>query len=158
MAGAFNRALDIGTPIFPSKLPFESELRSLLNRASHVSNSVPIRMLNQFISSTPYLAEKQVGTPLGLVKLPPLDLPVVKVPEMDDRQMEAMKAAIGKDLSYIPALIPVVGDTLANITSDTFEAKISEILTSDEWGEFKRWDKKSPLSAIAMAQTLVRRG
>ena len=142
----------------PEKLPFEDTVNKGINKVVHaVNNFPPIRAINAIGARIPYPGEVRVGTPLGSIKIPPLNLPRLELPELDERHMQAMKAAVGQDLSYLPGLIPGVGDVIADMVEDTFGAKIHETLTPDEYEDFKRWDKKSPSTTIAMAQTLVRR-
>lgn len=141
---------------FPDKLPFESKVNKGVNKIVHAVNNFPlIRAINSIGDRLPYPGEVRMGTPLGDIRLPPLNLPRLEFPELEERHMQAVKAAIGQDLAYIPGLIPGVGDVVADMIEDTFGAKIHETLTPEEFTTFKRWDKKSPLTTVAMIQTLV---
>lgn len=143
----------------PATLPFEGAVdRALNSLAQKIEQSPSTQTLRKIHEKLPYLSEAKVGTPLGDIKLPSLEPPFLEPPRIDDRRREALKAAIGQDLSYFPGLIPVVGDIVADGMEDIFGAKIYETLTPEEFREFQSWDKKSPLSSIAMIQTFIRRG
>lgn len=141
----------------PARLPFESVLDRVLDRISaKLEQAAPTRFTRSLGKKIPYPAEFRVNTPLGNIGLPSLDLPRLDVPELDNRRKEAIKAAIGQDLSYFPGLIPVVGDIAANAIEDVFFGKIHEVLTPEELRKFVQWNKKSPLSTVAMLQTFIR--
>lgn len=151
--------MEIKVPIIklPATLPFESTVdRALTSLAQRLEQSPPTQMLRKIHGKLPYLSEAKVGTPLGDIKLPSLELPYIEPPKIDARRREALKAAIGQDLSYFPGLIPIVGDIVADLVEDVFAAKIYETLTPEERKLYLEWDKKSPLSTVAMIQAFMR--
>ena len=66
-----------------------------------------------------------------------------------------MKAAIGVDASQVIALIPAVGDVVADVIEDTHTDRLKESLTADEYNRYLKWDKSYP-SSIALLRALQR--
>ncbi len=101
----------------------------------------------------PTLPETRVPTPFGSVHLPEHKIGLPKLPSLDERTRSAMKHAIGIDLSLIPAMIPWVGDVIADVVEDLHFAELRKALTSKEYDEFIKQDKIAP-AIIAMARAL----
>lgn len=104
----------------------------------------------------PTLPETAVPTPFGTVHLPEKELfRPPRLPPLDQKSMAAMKHAIAIDLSFVPGLIPWVGDVVADIVEDLHVAELRKILTSAQYDEFLRQDKVSP-ATIAMMRALTK--
>jgi len=103
----------------------------------------------------PTLPETRVPTPFGVVHLPEKKIEPPKLPAFDGKSLEAMKHAIGIDLSMIPGTIPFVGDIVADVVEDLHGAELRKILTSKQYDEFLKQDKVAP-ATIAMARTLTK--
>ena len=103
----------------------------------------------------PTLPSTTIPTPFGAVHLPEKKIELPKLPAFDEKSRDAMKHAIGIDLSMIPGLIPFVGDVVADIVEDLHAAELRKILTSKQYDEFLRQDKIAP-ATIAMARTLTK--
>ena len=98
-----------------------------------------------------------IPTPFGKVHLPEKKIELPKLPPFDEKSREAMKHAIGIDLSMIPGMIPWVGDVVADVVEDLHGAELREVLTTKQYDEFLKQDKVAP-ATIAMARTLTKRG
>jgi len=141
----------------PNRLPLEETLdRALDSLEERVAEHPITKKLEELHSRLPVSPPIDLVTPLGTVKLPELSFPKPVPPKIDTRKREAVKAAIGQDLSYVPGLLPVVGDVLADAISDIFGAKIYETLTKEEFREFQKYDKISPLSTVAMLRVFTK--
>ena len=101
------------------------------------------------------LPETRIPTPFGAVHLPEKKIELPKLPSLDEKSRDAMKHAIAIDLSMIPAMIPWVGDVVADVVEDLHGAELRKILTSKEYDEFLKQDKVAP-ATIAMARTLTK--
>jgi hypothetical protein len=144
-------------PPLPAKLPFEDSLDKLLNNLAKKAYDNPaVLKLKQVQEQMPYVAETEFPTPFGTIKTPELGLPKVVPPEIDERRREAVKSAIAVDLSGIAALIPAVGDVIADVIEDTYGAKIKDTLTPEEFNLYTKYDKVGP-STLAMLRALLKR-
>lgn len=145
----------------PDRMPFEDTIdRALDDAADKIASHPLMRKLEELHSRIPVVPSVEVGTPLGKIKTPELALPKPSPPEVDDRKKEAIKAAVADDLTGLIEKIPVVGAAAAPISDgleDTFMAKIHDTLTPEEYELFKKKDKISPLTTLAMVDTLIRR-
>ncbi|HUV56172.1 MAG TPA: hypothetical protein VMV84_02960 [Dehalococcoidales bacterium] len=103
----------------------------------------------------PTLPETTVPTPFGKVHLPSKKLELPKLPPFDEKSRGAMKHAIGIDLSLIPAMIPWVGDVVADVVEDLHFAELRKVLTPGQYDEFIQQDKIAP-ATIAMARALTK--
>jgi len=103
----------------------------------------------------PTLPETRIPTPFGAVHLPEKKLERPKLPPFDEKSRGAMKHAIGIDLSLIPAMIPWVGDIVADVVEDLHFAELRKSLTSKQYDEFIQQDKIAP-AVIAMARALTK--
>ena len=152
------RELKLAVPKLPSKIPGQDMFeKTTLILADKLTNSTPMRLLDALMDKVPYPQEMEISTPFGDVRVPPLNLPRVKMPDLtDERKMEAVRAAVGGDISSLAQFIPFVGQYVAEPLCDTFSAKLQETLHPEEYTMYKRWEKKSPLSVIAVIQTFIR--
>jgi hypothetical protein len=151
-------AIRIPPPPIPSKLPFESTLgRAALKVSRKLDSSPPIKAINAVMDKAPYLPEAEMGTPFGSVTLPELRLPQLKAPSMTPGHSAALKASIGRDLADLLEFVPVVGPIIGQRVGDTYLGKINDSFTPEEFKTFMGWDKKSPLSSIAVLQTIRRK-
>lgn len=144
-------------PKLPETLPFESSVgRALLKVSQAIDNSPPVRAVNKIASKVPYFPEQEMSTPFGKVTLPELSLPQVHAPEMSPSHKAALKAGIGVDVAGLIEFIPVAGPLLAEPIADTYAARINDALPPEEYKRYLSWEKKSPLSIIAVLQTIAR--
>jgi len=105
----------------------------------------------------PTLPETRIPTPFGAVHLPEKKIELPKLPPFDEKSREAMKHAIGIDLSMIPGMIPFVGDVVADVVEDLHGAELRKVLTTKQYDRFLIEDKVAP-ATIAMARTLTKGG
>lgn len=103
----------------------------------------------------PTLPRTRVPTPFGSVHLPEHKIGPPKLPPFDDKSRDAMKHAVAIDASMVPAMIPWVGDVVADLVEDLHTAELRKILTPKQYDEFIRQDKVAP-AIIAMARTLTK--
>lgn len=151
-------AIRIPPPPIPSKLPFEGTVgRAALKVSRKLDSSPPIRAINAVMDKAPYLPEAKIGTPFGKVTLPELRLPQLKAPEMTPGHRDALKASIGRDFADLLEFVPVIGPVIGQRVGDTYLGQINDSLTPEEFKTFMGWDKKSPLSSIAVLQTIRRK-
>ena len=105
----------------------------------------------------PTLPETRIPTPFGAVHLPEKKIELPKLPSFNEKSREAMKHAIGIDLSLIPAMIPWLGDVVSDVVEDLHFAELRKSLTPKQYDEFINQDKIAP-AIIAMARTLTKGG
>lgn len=91
----------------------------------------------------------EIPTPFGLVHVPFPRLPSLEGPKIDERRSRALAHAVGEDLTTIVALVPLVGDIIADIVGDTHYAEEIKNLTPGEYAIFLEHNKVAP-STIAM--------
>ncbi|HUV56897.1 MAG TPA: hypothetical protein VMV84_06660 [Dehalococcoidales bacterium] len=103
----------------------------------------------------PTLPETRVPTPFGSVRLPEHKLSLPKLPSFDEKSRNALKHAVAIDASMVPAMIPFVGDMVADVVEDLHAAELRRILTADQYDEFLKQDKVAP-ATIAMMRTLTK--
>ena len=104
--------------------------------------------------SLPSLAEFNLPTPLGTVRAPEIGLPELSVLTLDPRKREALKATIAIDLSGIIALIPGVGDAVADVIEDTYGARLRQSLSDGERADYAKFDKLGP-ATVALARVFM---
>lgn len=148
-------------PRLPDQLPLvEPVLDRVLDAVSaKVSNSPPVRLADALQAKMPTVAEQQFNTPLGSVTLPRLEMPQFSVPALDRRKKDLLKAAIGDDISGFVEKIPGVGaglGPLADSMEDLYMAKIQETASPEEYEWFKRYDKISPITTLAMLRSFIK--
>lgn len=150
-------AIPLKPPPLPDKLPFEGTVgRALLKVTQAIDNFPPIRAVNGLVDKLPYFPEQNMGTPFGRITLPELTLPKLKAPEMDESHEAALKAGIGADVASALEFIPGLGPIIAEPIQDMFAARINDALDPSEYKTYMGWEKKSPLSTIAVLQTIRR--
>ena len=156
------KEIHLPIPKLPDRLPFEPLLERISFAVARKVTSFPlVKAIDSVGQKIPYPAEGRIGTPFGSVRLPPLNIPTMKVPKMDERQIEAFKASVGKDLVELLAKIPYastipgVGEAIEAV-ADTYAAKIHESMTPEQYEVFKKWEKKSPASCVAVIQSFIR--
>ena len=98
--------------------------------------------------------EIEIPTPFGLVHVPFPKLPKLGSPKMDERRSRALAHAVGEDLTTIVALIPLVGDIIADVVGDTHYAEEVKNLTPGEYTVFLEHNKVAP-SSIAMLRAFM---
>lgn len=115
----------------------------------------PVGRLNQRLKMLPSIEGTTWPTPLGTIEIPTLEPPDLRLPKLDDRKKEALKAAVAQDLAAIVGVIPVVGDIFADVMEDIYFQKVHGLLRGDEFESFKRFDATSP-AALAMIRTFLK--
>ena len=151
-------AIPLKPPPLPDKLPFEGTVgRALLKVSQAIDNFPPVRAVNSLVAKAPYFPEQDLGTPFGKVTLPELSLPQVHAPEMGEAHKAALKASIGADMASALEFIPGLGPLIAEPIQDMFAARINDALAPGEYKTYMSWEKKSPLSTIAVLQTIRRK-
>jgi len=93
--------------------------------------------------------EIKIPTPFGVVRLP-IEPPIPRPPQIDDRRRAALLHALAKDLSMIFGLIPYVGDYIADTIEDLHAAELRRIMTSEEKDYYYRYDKLHPSTIAAL--------
>lgn len=96
------------------------------------------------------LPERKIPTPFGDVKMPSIGLPELAIVDLDTQSREAIKAAVAIDLSFALALVPVVGDLVADAIEDTYGEKLKESLTDRQFTDYMRNDKFGPSTVAAL--------
>lgn len=145
-------------PKLPDTLPFEGSVgRALLKVSQAIDHLPPVRAVNGLVAKIPYFPEQEMATPFGKVTLPELSLPQVHAPEMGPSHKAALKAGIGVDMAGLLEFIPVAGPIIAEPIADTYSARINDALSPEEYKRYLNWEKKSPLSIIAVLQTIGRK-
>lgn len=144
----------------PTKLPLEPVAARITDGICSIMRREPITNgINKIIEQIPIIPEKQYPTPFGTYKTPEFSIPELKLPTMDDRRREALKAAVIDDLSSLVEKIPVVGlaaGPISDAIEDTAMAKIHDTLTPKEYTWFLNYDKISPITTLAMLRALYR--
>jgi len=103
------------------------------------------------------LPEIPIPTPFGRVSFPQPEAPPLKLrPELDERRRQALGHSIGIDGTKAIALIPVVGDFIAESLGDLHRAEIQRLLTEEEHREFNKYNKVSPFTSLAMLRAFIR--
>ncbi len=103
----------------------------------------------------PTLPSTRIPSPFGAVHLPEKKIELPKLPSFDEKSRSAMGHAIGIDLSMLPAMIPWVGDVVADVVEDLHFAELRKALTPKQYDEFIKQDKIAP-ATIAMARALTK--
>ena len=143
-------------PDFLQRLPFEETVAGVVDKVLDAVEGNPIsRALSRLHSKVPSIPAVRIPTPLGDVALPPIALPEPRAPSLNPRRREALKAALGSDLSGFIGLVPGVGDAVADTIEDIFGAKLRNTLTGPEMDEYMRQDKIGP-STLAAIRTFMK--
>jgi hypothetical protein len=101
----------------------------------------------------PSIKGRKFPTPFGSVNLPTLETPPLSLPRKPDARLsQAIRHGLGEDLAQIIALIPLVGDIVADAIEDLHHSEIKDILTPEEYKRFSEYNKWMPTS-IAMIRT-----
>ena len=140
-----------------SKLPFEEGVSRLLDRAQvKIDQSAPMKAAASIHERLPELPQVSVPTPFGSVRLPNIKPPSPRPPVIDERRRKATKMAVLSDISFVVGFVPVVGDIVADIVSDTATYELRQILTPDEFTEYVRQDRFGP-STVAVMQAFIKK-
>ena len=146
-------------PPFPDTLPLEAQIHRGLNAASgRISRSRLGSALRRLDDQSPSVASVEVSTPFGPINTPSITLPELSPPALDDRQRQAVKAAVAMDLAALVAIIPVVGDIIGNAIQDTYRPELQKLLHSSEAPGFNERNKISPSTTVALLQAIVKAG
>ncbi|MBA7664493.1 hypothetical protein ES703_72554 [subsurface metagenome] len=103
----------------------------------------------------PTFPETTIPTPFGSVRLPEHKVEPPKLPPFNEKSRGAMLHAIAIDGSMVPAMIPWVGDVVADIIEDLHFAELRKMLTTGQYDEFIKQDKIAP-ATIAMTRALTK--
>ena len=141
----------------PDRLPFEDTVdRALDSLAARLEGNRVTKKLREIHANLPTAPEIELPGPFGVLKAPPLELPAPPPPKIDRRAKDTVKAALLDDISGVIEKIPVVG-AVAGVLSDSLEdtamARIHDLLTPEEYARFKKKDKLSPLTTVAVLDT-----
>lgn len=104
--------------------------------------------------------ERRIPTPFGKVGLPQKALlPRLRAIDLDERQRRAVVHAIAIDLTMIPALVPFVGDALAEFLEGMHASELRDIMTLEEFAAFtKAYDKISGPKTLGLLRTFLEQG
>lgn len=142
----------------PDKLPLETQVDKLLDRVSNLMERNPVTKAIKKVEGTfPTIASINHPTPFGTIRTPELRPPSLRLPELDKRKKDIIKASVGADMGFLVAQIPVVGDIIGQSVTDTYKYQILGQLTPEEMPRFRNFDKISPLVTVAAIQTFARR-
>lgn len=104
-----------------------------------------------------FLPEFPIPTPFGKVSFPQPEAPPIKLqPELNDRRRQALGHSIGIDGTKVIALVPVVGDFIAESLGDLHRAEISRLLSPEESEALNKYNKVSPFVSLAMLRAFIR--
>ena len=144
-------------PPFPDTLPLEDQVHRALNGISGlISKSMLGSALRHLDDRSPVVESVELPTPFGPIITPHLTLPELSPPALDDRQRQAVKAAVAMDLAAVIAFIPVIGDAVGNAIQDTYRPQLQKLLTPSESPGFNERNKVSPSTTVALLQAMVR--
>lgn len=129
-------------------------LEKLNSSLSFLASSRAGLAYDSFRERFPELREFNLPTPFGRVKTPNIKVPEFRPASLDPRQLEVLKAALGTDLAQIVALVPLIGDIIADIVEDTYAEKIRDSTTDEEYKRYLKYDKLGP-STIAAVRTFM---
>ncbi|MFA5186423.1 MAG: hypothetical protein WC551_08110 [Patescibacteria group bacterium] len=101
--------------------------------------------------------EVRVPSPFGTFRLPSYGLPPLRKPRWTKERKEAMRHALGSDLSQVAALIPAVGDVVADVLEDVHMAEVKRLLPPDEFDKFLQETKVAP-DTLALLRTYIAKG
>ena len=96
-------------------------------------------------------------TPFGKINLPEMGAPRRGFPQISERRREAIRHAIGSDLTGVIGLIPWVGDVVGGQISDLHYAEMRKILTHEELNKFTEDDKIIPSNGLALLYSFISR-
>ena len=143
----------------PNKVSLLNPVNAVVAGVNNVMNRVvdsPIgKVVNSASERLPYLRERPIVTPFGRIKLPEVRLPELHEVELDARKREVLKAAVGIDASQAVAIVPVVGDIIADTIEDIHQEALRETLNDAEFRAYTKYDKLGP-STLAVARTFMR--
>lgn len=103
------------------------------------------------------MAEKEdveILTPFGTIHVPFPKIPKLEPPKIDDRRSKALAHALGEDLSTIIALVPLVGDIIADVLEDLHASEIKKVLSPSELDIYMENNKVAP-SVVALTRTFM---
>ena len=144
-------------PPFPATLPLEKQADRVLNGISgRISKSRLGSALRWLDDQSPSVESVELLTPFGPIITPHLTLPELSPPALDDRQRQAVKAAVAMDLAVLVAIIPVVGDIIGNAIQDTYRPQLQKLLAPSEAPGFNERNKVSPSNTVALLQAIVK--
>mgnify|MGYP001565150548 FL=1 len=76
-------------------------------------------------------------------------------PDLDERRREALRNAVGMDLAFPIAWIPVVGDYIQDTLRDLHGAELRRLLTPEELKVYTKYEKVSPISSLALLRSFI---
>ena len=98
-----------------------------------------------------------IQTPFGRIHFPQPELPPINLkPEIDERRRQALSHAVAIDGTKLLALVPVIGDQLAETITDFHRAEVNSILTKEENAELNKYNKPSPFMTIAILRSFIK--
>lgn len=104
-----------------------------------------------------FLPEIPIPTPFGRISFPQPETPPIRLrPELDERRRQALGHSIGIDGTKAIALVPVVGDFIAESLGDLHRAEISRLLNPEETEALNKYNKVSPFVSLAMLRAFIK--
>ena len=144
-------------PPLPDTLPFERQIDRALNGISgRINKSRVGSALRRLDDLSPSVESVEFPTPFGVITTPHLRLPELSPPALNERQRQAVKAAVAMDLAALVAIIPVVGDIVGNAIQDTYRPQLQKLLDPSESPGFNDRNKVSPSTTVALLQAIVK--
>lgn len=93
----------------------------------------------------------KVPTPFGSIQFPNLETPPFEVPKRpDEKERRLIKQALGQDLTQVIALIPAVGDFLADAIGDMHQREIVSLMGMESYLKYAEYDKVFPSTVAAI--------
>ena len=114
---------------------------------------VPNKMKKGFT----FLPEVHIPTPFGGISLPRYGLPPLVKPAMGKEGKKAFRQAVGSDLAFIIAQVPVVGDTVGHALEDMHRAEIKKLISPAEFDDFMQQTKVAP-DTISLLRIYMTKG
>jgi hypothetical protein len=113
-------------------------------------------VLRYLDDQSPSVESVELQTPFGRIMTPHLTLPELSPPALNERQRQAVKAAVAMDLGALVAIVPVVGDIIGNAIQDTYRLQLQQLLAPSEIPGFNERNKVSPSTTVALLQAMVK--
>lgn len=125
-----------------------------LPRAAHVGWPWKSKKLREGVKVLPQVS---IPSPFGTFQLPSYGLPPLRKPRWTKERKGALRHALGSDLSQVVAIVPLVGDTLADVLEDVHMAEVKKLLSPEEFDRFLQETKVAP-DTLALIRTYIEKG
>ncbi len=151
------RALSLQAPLRPVEDILDRVIDFSIESVNKVLEGPGMEVFNVLRERGPQIPALDLPTPFGGVRTGALGLPEIQAIKLDPRKREAFKATIAIDLSSLIGLVPLIGDVIADVTEDTFGAKLRDLLSTEEMNFYTEFDKTGP-STLALARAFTALG